>query len=243
MKKGIINILLLFMAFTGFCQQFEITTIEQTPEDLIVHYDLIDTTRDRTYTVYLYLLTDSTIAPVKHASGDVGLEVRPGVYKSIRWNAKKELGASFKGSVQLEVRGKVYVPFIEFEGFPSNQPLKRGKSYDFAWTGKSSSNILEFKLYRGGELTAVLPEVANTGNAKIEMPKSVKPGKYRFYITDSRNKDQEVHSPVFVIKPAIPWPLKVIPAALLGSGATFLILNANKEDPPGVENPPDIPDN
>ena len=144
MKKYLIILSIFVYSLNGFSQEFNITTIEQTPDNLIVHYDLLDTTQGRYYTVYLYLLTDSTIAPVKEVSGDVGLEVRPGANNKISWNAKKELGNNFKGKIQLEVRGKVYIPFIEFEAFPANKELKRGKKYKFAWSGKSSSNILNF---------------------------------------------------------------------------------------------------
>lgn len=243
MNNHLLYFLLFIASFTSYSQQFEITTIEQTEENLIVHYDLIDTTSERFYSVYLYLLTDSTIAPVKEVKGDVGLEVRPGVNNKITWAAKKELGPDFKGSIQLEVRGKVYVPFIEFESFPAEKDLKRGKTYEFAWEGRSSSNILEFKLYRGDEMKAILPEIANTGDAKIHIPGSLKPGKYRFFITDSRNRDQEVHSPYFYVRPRIPWPLKVIPLILLGGGATYLILEGTTEDPPGVDTPPNVPQN
>ncbi|MEP1096441.1 MAG: hypothetical protein ABJG78_15095 [Cyclobacteriaceae bacterium] len=243
MKKSYSYFCFIFiLSISGLSQEFAITTIEQTADNLIVHYDLLDTTKDRSYTVYLYLLTDSTIAPLKQVTGDVGLEVRPGANNKISWAAKNELGSNFKGGIQLEVRGKVYIPFIEFEGFPENQELKRGKSYEFAWTGKSSSNILEFKLYKENELKAVLPEVANTGDANIHLPGSMKPGKYRFYITDSRNKDQEVYSPVFVIKPTFPWPLKIVPLIAAGA-AGYLLLTKESDDSFNVEAPPDVPGN
>ncbi|MEO9869099.1 hypothetical protein [Ekhidna sp.] len=242
MKKYLFILAILTFAMKGFSQEFSMTTIEQTPDNLIVHYDLLDTTKNRAYTVYLYLLTDSTIAPVKEVSGDVGLEVRPGVNNKIIWNAKKELGDNFRGSIQLEVRGKVYVPFIEFESFPENKELKRGKTYEFAWDGKSSSNILDFKLYKEEDLMAILPEVANTGDAKIQLPSSLKPGKYRFYVTDSRNKDQEVHSPIFIVKPKFPLFLKAIP--LLAAGAVgYFLLSKENETSFDVEGPPEIPDN
>ena len=236
----------IVMGFTGihqsYGQQFEITSIEKTAEEVVVNYDLLDTTRNRFYTVYLYLISDSTIAPVKHASGDVGLEVKPGVRNQIRWAAKKELGSRFKGRVQLEVRGKVYVPFIEFESFPENQGLKRGKTYPFAWSGKSSSNILSFKLYKGDELKVVLPEIPNTGDAEITMPKSVKPGKYRFVITDSRNKDQIVNSPIFIIERRVPFLVKLIPVALIGGTAPlWWPLVFPPEEEPLVDGPPGLP--
>ena len=242
-KRYHILVILMLSSQLGFSQMFDITTIEQTADNLIVHYDLVDTTAGQLYSVYLYIMTDSTIAPVKEATGDIGLEVRPGVNKKITWAAKSELGSNFRGKIELEVRGKAYVPFIKFEGFPENKVLKRGKAYTFAWDGKSSSNILEFKLYRGDELKAVLPEVANTGDAKIEMPRSIKPGKYRLYITDSRNKDQEVHSPFFIIRPRISPLLKIVPVLLIGGAVTYLLTKDSKKDPLGVEGPPDVPSN
>ena len=237
MKKLIIILTFIFSANLVSAQAFEITALEQTSENLIVHYNLMDTTANRTYTVFLY---KNGTEPLKKVKGDVGISVKPGVNNRITWSAKEELGADFKGSLELEVRGKVYVPFLEFEGFPEGKKVRRGKSYFYSWEGSSRSKILNFDLYKGDHLEYALPEVANTGGAELIIPTSVKPGRYKFIVTDAKNKDLVVESPEIIIKPKLPLPVKLIPLALAGGG--YMLISSNAEDPP-LDGPPPVPSN
>src|SRR5690348_4468582 len=113
MRKLSLYFILSTFNYLGLsAQEFAIKKIEITAEQVVVHYDLIDTTRYRTYTIRVYSSADKFLAPLAKLAGDAGLEVKPGVNKKIVWNSKEELGASFIGNVELEVRGRVYIPFI-----------------------------------------------------------------------------------------------------------------------------------
>ena len=73
----------IVLSWTAAAQEFSIKKIEVTAEQVIVHYDLIDTTRFRTYTIRVYSSSDKFLTPLKNVSGDVGFEVAPGTFKNI----------------------------------------------------------------------------------------------------------------------------------------------------------------
>src|SRR6188768_255709 len=95
--RSIVLVLLLASAFAVRAQEFTIKKVEITGESVILHYDLIDTVKARTYSINLYSSKDSYLAALQKVKGDVGLEVRPGVNKKIIWNSKEELGPVFHG--------------------------------------------------------------------------------------------------------------------------------------------------
>lgn len=233
----------MFLVFgAGFAQEFSIKKVELTPESVILHYDLLDTIKGRTYSIYVYSSQDNFVSPLKSIKGDAGLEVRPGANKSITWHSREELGTAFQGNIELEIRGKAYIPFIKFEGFQDNQVLKRGKTRTFAWSGGGRQNILNFNLYKEDELIYVIPNVANSGSYDIELPTSIKPGKnYYFIVSDSKNRDQMMKTPFFEVKRKFPLAAKILPFALIG--ATYPVWSPLLFPAPddSVESPPEVP--
>src|SRR6478609_6851435 len=184
--------LMVVMNFMANAQEFSIKKIELTSQSVILHYDLIDTVKSRIYTIHVYSSKDSYLAPLQKIKGDAGLEVRPGQNKKIEWSSKEELGAAFHGDIELEIRGRVYIPFIRFEGFQDGQVIKRGKPKTITWSGGTRQNILNFTLYKtdpkGDRYVEVIPNVANSGTYDLIIPTSVKSGKgYYFLVSDSKN--------------------------------------------------------
>src|SRR5688572_19138192 len=112
MKIIITTIIFSLVQVILVAQDFKIKRIEQLNQQIVVHYDLLDSIVGRSYSMNVYASTDNFINPLTAVTGDIGLEVKPGTNKKIVWDAKAELGASFSGSVSLEIRGKVYIPFV-----------------------------------------------------------------------------------------------------------------------------------
>jgi len=236
-------LILIGSSFLVKAQEFSIKKVELTSEAVILHYDLIDTVRARTYTVNLYSSKDSYLAPLQKVKGDAGLEVRPGVNKKIVWNSKEELGTTFRGDIELEVRGRAYIPFIKFDGFQDEQVIKRGKPKTMIWSGGTRQNILNFSLYKGDEYIDVIPNVANSGNYDMIIPTSVKPGNgYYFLVSDSKNKDQVMKTNTFKVKRKVPLGLKALPLVAIGAAIPFLGGSSGPgeldmpNDPPGSSN-------
>jgi len=228
----------LFITGIACAQQFTIKRIELADQKVIIHYDLADTVRSRAYSISVYRSNDNFLNPLQFASGDVGLEVKPGNNKKISWDAKSELGESFNGSVALEIRGKLYIPFVRFGGFDEYKAIKRLKPYDITWSGGTSQNILNFDLYKGDKKVLTIPNIANVGHYKLTLPKDVKPGKdYRFRISDTKNKDEVVYTGMFIVKRKTPLLVKILPVVAVGAGV--VLLGGGGDGPGNIPDPPD----
>lgn len=232
--KAFIFIYLLLSALTSLGQKFSIKRVELAGEKVNLYYDLVDTVVSRTYTVNIFSSKDNYITPLEKVTGDIGLEVKPGGNKLISWNAKEELGPDFKGKVGLEVRGRLYIPFVRLDGL--NKTFKRLRPTEITWSGGTQQNILNFDLYKGEEKITSFPNIANVGHYTMTMPTTVKPGKgYKFKITDSKNKDQIVYSAPFAIVRKVPLLLKAVPIALIAGGV--YALSSGKKGPENIPDP------
>jgi hypothetical protein len=210
--------------------------------DVVIHYNLSDENTDRRYALYLYTSTDNFIQPLELVEGDVGVNLSVGERKTIIWHAKEELGADFVGGLSLELKGNLYVPFISMDSFEDYKVFKRGKAYDLTWTGGRGDNILNFELYQGNEKVKVFEERPNVGNTTLVIPKDVKPGEYRFKISDSRNRDEVVFTSNFQVKRKVPLAVTIGSGVVVGGAAVALIqlLGTGEEekigDPPKPSN-------
>ena len=231
MKKGCFFVLsLMCLAIAIRAQDFTIRKVEMTGSNLVLHYDLIDSIANRSYTIYAYSSSDNYINPLTKVSGDVGLEVKPGGNRKIVWRLKEELPADFNGDMVLEVRGKVYIPFVKLDGFDDYKKFKRGKSYKITWTGGRGNSVLNMDLYKGDKKIDSYPNIANVGQYDLTFGK-VKPGKnYKLKVSDSKNKDDVVNTSEFTIKRKTPLGLKLIGLAGVGYLVTLLIPDAEEPD-------------
>jgi len=228
------NLLWIFLLPNlAIAQRFDIKGVELEGDRLNIYYDLIDSNPSNTYTISLYSSRDNFISSLTKVAGDQGLEVHPGINKKIVWNAKEELGPNFEGKVALEVRGRVYIPFIKLDDLQKS--FKRGKATQVSWSGGSSQAVLNFELYNGERKIESYPPVPNVKNYEFMVSTSVKPGSgYYFRISDSKNKDDVVLSPKFSVNRKVPLALKAAGAAVVG-GAVYMLLgtggNTNKDIP------------
>jgi hypothetical protein len=240
MKSKTGGIFTLALLITGqlWAQQFSITRVEMLEGKVITHYNLLDTVKERKYTVNVYASRDNFITPLQKVSGDVGFEVTPGLNKKIVWDAPVELGPTFSGKVSLEIRGRVFIPFIRMDKM--NKTFKRSKNYEITWKGGRSNNIMNFDLYRGDEKVHTFANVANAGHYAMRIPNGVKPGTYRLRISDTKNKDEVVLTEPFAIKRKVPILVKVLPVVAIA--AVITTLGGGPEKTPDLVGPPNTPD-
>ncbi len=203
-------------------QELQINNIEFSENLIKVKYEVNDTLVGRVYTVRAYASHDNFLNPLKQVTGDVGHEILPGGERTLRWDAVKELGAAFDGDIAIELRARIYVPFINVPWFNDVKSLKKKLDYNVTWAGGRSGNVLNFELYNSkNEKVATFPNVANVGHFNLTIPKTVKSGKgYRFKISDSKNADEVVFTPRFTVKRKVPLIVTVmVPFIAVGSGA------------------------
>lgn len=232
MKEQLLIYLLAFSALAGQSQQLSIDNTSIENERINIHYTLSDTTAGNRYTVRLYGSHDNYLSPLESLEGDAGINIRPGSHK-ISWNPS-ELGTSFAGSVSLEVRARIYVPFVQFEGFEEYKKIKRLKPYTLTWSGGTERNILNFDLMKGDKKVLAIPGIANTGHHTLVLPQSIKPGDYSLRISDSKNKDEVVFSDEFKVQRKWPLLIKALPVLVVGGIVSQL---ARKSDPFEIPDP------
>ena len=233
MKLKIVCVLIFAACSQVYSQNFVIKRVEVSGGLVNIYYDLIDTVADRTYTVNVFSSKDNFISRLDKVTGDLGLEVRPGIDKKISWNAHDELNPAFEGTVSLEVRGSVYIPFVRLAGLYKR--IKRAQSYEITWRGGTEQNVLNFDLYKGSEKITGFPNIANVGYHAFTVPTFVKPGKdYYFKITDTKDKDQIVNTTTFTIKRKIPLVLKILPFVAIAIFVATLSKHSSDAGVPGA---------
>jgi hypothetical protein len=234
-------VLLMVISNVTKSQNLAVQRVELKGDEVIVYYSLLDSLAGRTYSVNLYSSQDNFVNPLQFVSGDYGVEVKPATQRKLVWNAKKELGESFNAKVAIELRAKVFIPFIRFDSFTK---IKRGKLTEVTWRGGTAQNILNFELWRNGEKILVLPNIPNAQHATIKIPSNVKAKKgYTFKIVDSKNKDLAIQTAPFEVKPRTPLLLKVIPVIAIGSVVALAGGGGGggESGPAEITNPPSLP--
>ncbi|MEO1253305.1 MAG: Ser-Thr-rich GPI-anchored membrane family protein [Bacteroidota bacterium] len=224
LMRGILYLFYLIPICWVHAQSLEIKSISLNGSDVIISYDLLDDDLNHKYTLRLYSSQDNFVQPLTNVVGDVGIDQSVGGNKQIIWHVKDELGDDFKGDVSLELKGKLYIPFVTLNNFEDISSMKRSRPYNVTWAAGRGSNVLTFDLFNGkDEIVHTYTNIANVGEYQLEIPKDIKPGKnYRFRITDQRNKEDVVFTPYFTIKRKIPLVAKVALFGLAGSGAVLL---------------------
>lgn len=231
--------LILILSSTTWAQDIRITEIKKKGGEVEVHYSLQDESEGRSYTINLYSSRDNFTTPLKEVKGDIGIDIPTGNERIIVWDAKEELGSAYSGSLSLEIKGTIYVPFVTFEGLEEGMSFKRETPYDLVWSGGRGDNILNFELYKGDQLVSTFEERPNVGNTSLIIPSKVKPGdNYRLRVSDSRNTDEVVFTNTFSIKRKIPLGAKIGIGVAIVATAGILYAVLNQEEEP-IPLPPD----
>jgi hypothetical protein len=220
------------IARDGLSQQISLDFIEFAGRNVIVHYTLDDGANStRQFLLQLYSSQDNYSAPLTRVTGDVGSEVTAGINKKITWDITQELGAAYKGNISLEIRGRVYVPFVKIEGIEEKRVFKRGKNYPLNWTSGNLSGQVNIELFNAdGVRLWGENNVSNVGKFDWYLPGNIKKGSnYRLKFTNVRDRNDVVYSHQFTIKPKIPLFAKIAGVVIVGAAVELLL--ATKKSP------------
>jgi hypothetical protein len=226
---GIVNFVLTTTA-PAWSQSLEIDFVELTGRNIVVHYNLDDGANStRQFLVQLYSSQDNFTTALTKVSGNIGSEVSAGVDRKIVWDITKELGA-FKGDIALELRGRVYVPFVKIRDIAEGQIFKHGKNYPLNWSSGNLSGQINIELFNSSD-ERIWGEnnVPNVGKFDWYIPGNVKKGKnYRLKFTNGKDRNDVVYSPSFIIKPKIPLIAKIVGLAVIAVGAEVILSQKSK---------------
>ncbi|MCK6618460.1 MAG: GPI anchored serine-threonine rich family protein [Cyclobacteriaceae bacterium] len=216
--RGVLLAFLLVSVFTSNAQTVAISWVEISGTKIIVHYDLETSNPNHEFTINLFSSKDNFSAPLTKVTGDVGNEIKPGKDKKIIWDVVAELG-SFKGDLELEVRGKIFVPFMKLTNFDTEKKYKKGKSYPLTWTSGNMGGQIDIELYDGQTRVHSDRNVANSGKFEWVIPGSVKPGSnYRLKFTDTKNREEVIYTKEFRIVPKMPMAAKALIGVAVAGG-------------------------
>jgi hypothetical protein len=251
MKKNVLKILGMIICLAGshraVSQAMDIDFIEFTGRNVVVHYNLDDgANSSRQFLVQLYSSQDNFTTPLTRVTGDFGSEVNAGFDKKIVWDITKELGA-FKGDISLELRGRVYVPFVKIKDIDEGQVFKRGRNYPVNWTSGNLSGQINIELFNAdGERIWGENNVPNVGKFDWYVQGNIKKGNdYKLKFTNAKDRNDVVYSLPITIKPKIPLLLKVAGVVILAAGAEFLVSQSKgtTEEAKAFSAPPSPPSN
>ncbi|MDW8332386.1 MAG: hypothetical protein RMK43_12090, partial [Cyclobacteriaceae bacterium] len=250
MKNSIISIFgfacVLACVSASYAQTIAISWVEIAGTKIIVHYDLESANPNHEFTINLFSSKDNFSAPLTKVTGDVGNEIKPGKDKKIVWDVVSELG-NYRGDLELEVRGKLYTPFMKLSGFDTSIKYKRGKSYPLVWTSGNMGGQIDIEIYDGQTRVHSDRGVPNTGKFEWVIPGNVKPGNnYRLKFTDTRNREEVIFTQPFRIVPKTPTPVKLLGGLALVGGAAFVLSakgggSSGPSGPGSLPGPPDPP--
>lgn len=209
----------LAVSFAASAQSVIIKKVELAGEQVIVHYDLDDSNPNNEYLINLYASKDNFATALTKVKGDVGMEIKPGADKKIYWTIRDEFGG-FKGKLSLEIRGKVYIPFVRLTNFDAKRTFKRGTTYGLTWK-VGSPNPINIELYKGGERISGEINQPNNGSHALFIPKHASNGKdYRIRISDAKNPEEVIYTENFKVGPKIPMWMKIAPVVVIGGTNT-----------------------
>jgi len=231
----------IVLSFCAVAQTVNIKKVELAGDKVLVYFDLDDSNANHEFVVNLYASRDNFTVPLTKVKGDVGQEIKPGTNKKIEWKIIEEYGA-YKGKLALEIRGKVYVPFVKLQNFDTEQSYKRGKSYNLSLKA-GNTNPIHVELYKGSQRISGEMNHPNSGSYMLTIPSNAKPGSdYRLKISDSKSNEDVVYSPLFKVKPKIPTVVKLlVPIALIGVGVAALGGGGKKDTGGGTSTSSDLP--
>jgi len=224
----------VFICLFGYsrAQSIAIDFIELAGRNIIVHYNLDDgPSSNRQFLVQLYSSQDNYTTPLTRVVGDVGTEVTAGFDKKITWDITKELG-DFSGNIALELRGRVFVPFVKITNIKEGDIYKHGRNYPLTWTSGNLSGQVNIELFNGdGERLWGENNIPNVGKFDLYIENNLKRGNdYTIKFTNSKDRNDVVYSVKIVIKPRIPLIAKIGAGILVGAAAAVLILNKQAKD-------------
>jgi hypothetical protein len=227
MRQYFLRIVLLIGPIVLWAQNVTITDVSLQGADVIITYDLDDPNIDHKYVLNLYSSQDEFVQPLTEVEGDIGIDLSVGGNKRVIWHARDELGGNFDGRISLEIKGRLYIPFVTLNDFDKYDKLKRDRPYTITWAAGRGSNVLKWDLYNNrDQLIHTFTNIANVGEYELVVPKDIKPGKdYYMMISDQNNKEDVVRTPTFSVTRKVPLYVNMALIAL-GVTTSYLVIDA-----------------
>ena len=221
-KAGFLLAGLMVMSADHWAQSLENLNASFDGEKLIVTYSLIYADANQKFKVVLFSSHDNYNQPI-FATGDAGENVLPGKVKRAVWNAKDVLPIDFDGEVLIKIKAtRVAAPKLTFAPLAITT-YKRGNTVSMKWTGGYRTDKIHIELIKDNKVNLlVVDQINNTASYEWKMPKKVKGRNYTLRVSNAAKPNELTESIPFIVKPRIPFLVKVIPMVAIGAAVAIL---------------------
>ncbi len=207
-------------------QDFTITETKREGSKMIFYYNIDGGNKSNQYSVKLLSSKDGYTNALINVTGDIGQEVKPGGTKKIIVDIQQEFGEDFDESINFQIVGTVYKPFIKLS--TSYKTMRRGKAYLFSWTGGLDDEIINIELIKENKIISKVASINNTQRYQLKLPMGSKLGsKYKLRLFSSTDESRILYTEEFSIKRKIPLVAKVLPAFVIG--AVYVVISQPKK--------------
>jgi len=222
---------LLCISFTTTAQEIENLFYRVEGSNVIITYDLKGEP-GQLFRIEVFSSHNNYSTKLIQISGDAGEHITTGTAKSVTWDAAAELG-NYDGSIELEVRGYIMPPFLEFTNITGS--FKRGKTNTILWNSTGGELNIRLELHQAGQKISELGNIPNNGSYSWFIPKDRKPGKDFKLVAISSQK--QASSISFKISPKIPIVLKVLPLLVVGGVVAVIVSGWGGDGPERLSDP------
>lgn len=226
-SENISSIIFLILLWIGPAPLIGQKITQQNPvingDSILITYNLEGVVKDQVFEIKVYS-SPTRSEPLKLVYGDVGPNIKPGKYKQIVWQAKKEING-FKGNLNIHLEGKVvYTPFDEVRIMGAKR-LVKGKTYNVTWLGGASDQLINMDFTRKDKIILSKQNLPNVGLAKLTIPRNIKAGKnYYLKISMAKDADNRFQIPNLTIRRRIPLGLEIIGFTTIGIATSYYFL-------------------
>jgi hypothetical protein len=202
-------------------------------EKMVVTYDLNFSNPAEKFRVDLYSSHDNYTKPLSFVKGAVGDNVLPGKSNRVEWDAQKSLPADFDGEITIRVKIiRMAAPALVLNPLTTTI-YKRGRTLTLNWSGARPEDKLNIILHKGNQVNLRVQENAdNNGKYEWKLPRGVKGKDYSIKLSPANRPTEVVTTQSFIVKPRVPFIVKVLPFLAVG-GAAAVLLGGGGEEPGG----------
>jgi hypothetical protein len=244
-KFSALIIFIQFASFSLLAQSISLTKMQIVNDQMHIYYTIEDSNPNNEYLVTVLSSKNNYSAPLTNVSGDVGQEVRSGNRVAI-WDIKEEIG-DYVGTLSMEIRAVVFIPFVRLKEDDAKDVFKRGNNYELKWR-PGNTNPVHIELFLDDQKVGGQLNHPNDGSFSTILSKDLKRGtNYKMKVSDAKHPEDFVYTNFFTVKRKIPLLLKVIPLIALGAVVSQVISgsaeSAGASGSTPLPEPPSLPGN
>jgi hypothetical protein len=217
MKYFVVSAMVILCAIISHnsqAQTVENIVLEFDGNQMSISYDLTYASADQKFNIALYSSHNNYQKPITLVTGAVGDNILPGLRKTVTWDLKNELPATFNDEIDIKVKATMMATNYSFNAMA--KAFKRGTNLQLTWEGGLPDDRIKIDLMKDGMYQQTITQTNNTKGHSWNIPKHFDKGAgYTLRLSNIADSKQKAISSTFAIKSRIPLLLKIAPVVLV----------------------------